>query len=117
LHLENRKDRIVKLFYYCFAIWILAWLLRIFVIQGERKGWFKQIATIIFLLLRKFGVAHNRNNQKEEFVADSSWIKKSALPSLGGSNCGKPFVGKDPDNGKQCHHTNRRSVDFLRSEK
>jgi hypothetical protein len=102
LHLENREDRIVSQFYYCFAILIGLWILWPLVVtefHAKKMGpWgFSTIAA--FFLLRSFRKLIGK--KKEGLVADSSWISKSAPPSLDGSNCGKPF-GKDPDNGKRC---------------
>ncbi len=92
-------------FYFCFAILIGLWLLQPLAVtefHAKRMGLWGLPTTITFFLLRSFRKKENKKTGNEEFVADSSRILNSAPPSLGCSNCGKPFVGKDPNNGKRC---------------
>jgi len=94
----------MEVFYFCFIVLIGLWLLQPLALTEflAKKMRFWGLPTIItFFLLRKFR-KKDKKTGNEEFVADSSRILNSAPPSLGCSNCGKPFVGKDPNNGKRC---------------
>lgn len=93
----------MELIYYCVAIYLIAWLswpLVISEFHAKRKGPSGSLTRFIFFLLRKLGLKKDAKTRIEEFVADSSRISESAPPSLGSSNRGKPFVGKDPGNGR-----------------